>query len=410
MLLKTAAQTVPNFWMSLLLIPAEICNRIQRHMNEFWWGGGGSSKGIKWYAWDRLCNAKEDGGLGFKHLHQFNIEMLVKQGWRLLNNVNPLVTDLMKAKYYPHTNFLNAKLGTNPSYMWRSIMEAQEVIRQGSRKRIGDGRSTNIWEEPWLPCRVNGYLTTRVCPELQEVFVSNLMEEGGSTWDEAVLLDVLNERDVHLIRKIPIPGRQGPDSWFWFVDDSGMFSVKSCYRQIMGEQTWTSAEFWRKLWSLDLPGKIISFMWRVCRMCLPTAVNLVKKRVEISNVCTWCLCQQEDEMHVLFACSFARTVWTNLGLQDLIPGDQRDQMGTILQKMQHVFHVYTREKLAWVAIVCWNLWNPRNKWLWDKVNVSAFGVQSTAVSMRTEWDKAQHEKKVVKPAVSATARRWIRPP
>ncbi|XP_074373609.1 uncharacterized protein LOC141713950 [Apium graveolens] len=78
--------------------------------------------------------------------------------------------------------------------------------------------------------------------------------------------------------------------------------------------------------------------------------------------------------------------------------------------MQHVFQVYTREKLAWIAIVCWNLWNRRNKWLWDKVNVSAFGVQSTAVSMKTEWDKAQHEKKVVKPAVSATGRRWIRLP
>lgn len=69
MLLKTAAQTVPNFWMSLLLVPAEICNRIQRQMNAFWWGGGGNSRGIKWYAWDRLCSAKEDGGLGFKNLN-----------------------------------------------------------------------------------------------------------------------------------------------------------------------------------------------------------------------------------------------------------------------------------------------------------------------------------------------------
>ncbi|KAL8115868.1 hypothetical protein AgCh_022385 [Apium graveolens] len=27
--------------------PSEICNRIQRQMNAFWWGGGGSSRGIK---------------------------------------------------------------------------------------------------------------------------------------------------------------------------------------------------------------------------------------------------------------------------------------------------------------------------------------------------------------------------
>lgn len=120
----------------------------------------------------------------------------------------------------------------------------------------------------------------------------------------------------------------------------------------MGEQSWTNAGFWKKLWSLDLPGKIISFMWRVCRMCLPTAVNLLKKRVEISSVCTWCLCRQEDEIHVLFDCSFARSVWTSLGMQELIPGDQGEQ---IVGKMQQIFNAYTRDKLAWVAIVCWSL-------------------------------------------------------
>lgn len=122
-------------------------------------------------------------------------------------------------------------------------MEAQDVIRQGSRKKIGDGHSTNIWEVPWLPCRSNGYLTTSACPELKEVLVANLTEEGVNKWDEAILLDILNERDVQLIKKIHIPMGQRPDSWFWLIDDSGMFTVKSCYRQLMGEQTWTNAEF-----------------------------------------------------------------------------------------------------------------------------------------------------------------------
>lgn len=39
-LLKNAAQTIPNFWMNLFKIPAEICIGIQRQrqMNAFWWG------------------------------------------------------------------------------------------------------------------------------------------------------------------------------------------------------------------------------------------------------------------------------------------------------------------------------------------------------------------------------------
>lgn len=34
-LLKTAAQSIPNFWMNLLLIPNEICDRIEKKMNAF---------------------------------------------------------------------------------------------------------------------------------------------------------------------------------------------------------------------------------------------------------------------------------------------------------------------------------------------------------------------------------------
>lgn len=45
-LLKTAAQFIPNFWMNLMLILADISNGIQRLMNGYWWGGsGGNRKG-----------------------------------------------------------------------------------------------------------------------------------------------------------------------------------------------------------------------------------------------------------------------------------------------------------------------------------------------------------------------------
>lgn len=78
-------------------------------MNGFWWGKGSSGMGIRWFSWEKLSKSKMIGGLGVKSLNSFNVSMLAKQGWRLINNCNPMVTAIMKAKYYPKTDFLMLK-------------------------------------------------------------------------------------------------------------------------------------------------------------------------------------------------------------------------------------------------------------------------------------------------------------
>lgn len=46
-LLKTATQIIPNFWINLLLIPNEVIDRLEKRMNSFWWGSGRGNKRIK---------------------------------------------------------------------------------------------------------------------------------------------------------------------------------------------------------------------------------------------------------------------------------------------------------------------------------------------------------------------------
>lgn len=164
------------------------------------------------------------------NLKHFNTAMLAKQGWRILTRVNPLVSDIMKARYFPNVDFLNATVGPNSSYMWRSILEAQDLIKMGSRRSIGNGASTKIWHIPWLSCVENGYLTTSMPEELEESVVQSLMNMKLTGWDYDVLNDICNARDRDLILKIPISIRRKADSWFWLQDKHVEFTVKSCYR------------------------------------------------------------------------------------------------------------------------------------------------------------------------------------
>lgn len=232
-------------------------------------GKWSDSKGVRWKAWDKLCVRKEAGGLGFSRLRDFNISMLAKQGWRLLNNDNPLVTSCIKAKYFPNGDFLTTKLGNSPSYMWRSIFEAQEVVKRGCRKRIGDGKQTEIWKVPWLPCAVNGFMTTEMPIQLEGSKVCSLMQLDQKQWDEEILMDICNERDSNLIRKISLSSRESADSWYWFYDEKGCFSVRSCYRIVQGEIEAPYESFWKKLWSLKLPGKVCVAFYVACMFLLP---------------------------------------------------------------------------------------------------------------------------------------------
>ncbi|XP_031124214.1 uncharacterized protein LOC116026927 [Ipomoea triloba] len=108
-------------------------------MNRYWWGSG-NERGIHWKAWDRLCIPKKYGGLGFKDLRALNRAMLEKQAWRFLTRPQSLVARVYKAKYFPRTSFVDAALGSNPSFCWKSIMAAHELVCAGVRRRLVMGK------------------------------------------------------------------------------------------------------------------------------------------------------------------------------------------------------------------------------------------------------------------------------
>lgn len=61
--------------------------------------------------------AKENGGLGFRNLEDFNTALLAKQMWRILKNPNSLAAQVIKQKYFREGQLLDAKIGHKPSFL-----------------------------------------------------------------------------------------------------------------------------------------------------------------------------------------------------------------------------------------------------------------------------------------------------
>jgi hypothetical protein len=78
-------------------------------------------------------------GMGFRDLHAFNIAMLAKQGWRMIQNLDSLCAQILKAKYSPNGDILQARAHGGISYTWRSILEGFKLMKKRMIWRIGNG-------------------------------------------------------------------------------------------------------------------------------------------------------------------------------------------------------------------------------------------------------------------------------
>uniref|UniRef100_A0A803PQB3 Reverse transcriptase n=1 Tax=Cannabis sativa TaxID=3483 RepID=A0A803PQB3_CANSA len=363
-LLETVFQSLPTYAMSVFLLPLGTCDEIEKLMARFWWKTTGSKgNDIILMNWNRLSQPKHEGGLGFHLLHDLNLAMLAKQGWRFLTHPNSSVTRIYKARYFPHDDYLSADLGRNPSFVWRSIWQAQSLVRLGGK--------TNHWY------RFDVGHT-----------VSSLFTVDARTWDIELVQVMFNHRDADLILSIPLSFSASGDFWSWSGEHSGNFSVKSAYRMLQDNKDRRSgvnnSGFWRNLWQLKIPPKVKNLLWRAASGVLPTCLNLRIKHVDIPSTCPVCHSAPETISHALLSCNFASCCWNSMGLPVGIALD--DSFPTWLD---NIFHKLDADHVCQVVMVCWSLWKARNSIVWKNKALIVANVLASARISLDHWIKAQ---------------------
>lgn len=91
-----------------------------------------------------MGESKNRKGLGFRDLENVNVTLLAKQRWRLMMNPNLMVATIIKEKYFKQKNLLEAKLGSRPSFIWRSLFSSLELVQVGLMSRVGNGKTIKI--------------------------------------------------------------------------------------------------------------------------------------------------------------------------------------------------------------------------------------------------------------------------
>ncbi|TYH80252.1 hypothetical protein ES332_D03G120200v1 [Gossypium tomentosum] len=183
-----------------------------------------------------------------------------------------LLACVMKAKYFPKGNFMNAGLGTYPSYTWRSILGARYILEEGMGWRIGNGESVNIWNDKWLSGPGNGKIECQNI-DIRYTRISDLINKEENTWNQEVICTLFGEKQWQDIASIPLVSSRLQDTLVWRGDNSRVYTEKSGYRWLITEG----------LWELKIPSKICILIWRIVN-----GRSLVR-----NTVCP--VCQVEEE-------------------------------------------------------------------------------------------------------------------
>ena len=101
--------------MRIFKIPKALCDTINSMLAKYWWGQTKDGKRIYWINWKKLCIPKKKVGMGFQDIQAFNLALLAKQAWRLIQDTHSLFYRVYKSRYFPTCTFMEAVLGNNPS-------------------------------------------------------------------------------------------------------------------------------------------------------------------------------------------------------------------------------------------------------------------------------------------------------
>lgn len=147
-LLQSVLSAIPSYPMSCFSLPVSLCKRIQSAVTRYWWDNDENTRKMAWVSWESMAKPKAVGGLGLRDFQSFNVSLLAKIGWRLLQNPSCLLGKVLFGKYCLDKDLLDVAVTNSCSHGWRSVLIGRDLLVQNLGWVIGDGTSVNIWTDP----------------------------------------------------------------------------------------------------------------------------------------------------------------------------------------------------------------------------------------------------------------------
>ena len=114
-------------------------------------------------------------------------------------------------------------------------------------------------------------------------------------------------------------------------------------------------QLWNGVWSMRVPPKVKTLLWRTCREAMPTKSALFRRTILTDSLCVRSQAHSEDSMHALWSCPELDSMWSDMELWSF-----RFSVQFVTFKELLTWLIKNNHQTELFAVTAWTIWNQRN--------------------------------------------------